>query len=1747
MADLSISAPHGRTLPSSQHRWIRPHLLAKESLASSTSYHITTPLIHIEVVARGTSLRAFLRDLSYLILQFLPHFPSLLSSYESMTPLSLVLPLLLLLLPHLPSSQCQFARYTAAPVNWYTFDTEPRYTRYQNLTDFTWTAGRSPHTGNALFNGNSSRIDLLTFPDDNGKTLQRTLPQTLSFEFWASFSQLGFWMRLFDCGAGTAADNMFVSAVGTSTDLHAAFLTNSVSESVTAPRAIHPNSWQHIVVTIAKRFMQNNNQLAAISIYVDGRLMANQSTTAVLPRQVERRNCWLGKSNWMGDANFVGWIDDFFLYDYPLSPEAVLAHYVLPRPPVYELTFSTDPRSIYPGYPASYFTYQWTGVDERDSSNITQYHDGHLRLIGNSYIDLAAPDLDPASIGAAPIPLLGGGSGGEGTLPGGLTIEILFKADTVETWAKVMDFGNGERKDNIILGYEGDSDTLRLEQYIDGVQWTMPCIEHVVLHQWYHVVVVFSRARWNRPDERGNATCYVNGHSTFNRSNIPMPLPVVRNTAYIGKSHWIEDQYFDLLLDTFRVFDYALLAPEVLGLYKATHEPLPTIPDPTLDHAYHTSPVASYKFLTAPSGLQRQLGSNFQWTRGEYLSTDYPHIGQALFRGVDDYVTLENYASDEGGQLPVLGGSVSFETWVRFDTTGNWNRVFDLGGVMGYLDNNILLTSFAGTDTLLFEIYSGALSERVSVPSAIVVGQWMHIIAVAEQRAVNDSSSASSAVLRLYINGVYMNGQFGYAPQSVYRPSAYIAKSNWPDDAPFRGVIDSLYVYDRALAYEEVGAHYISFKPPVFELAFARDPLPWLGLSPTDPALTYSWEAFDPADQATNATLYHNGHLVLTGDSWVNLSTAVGPTSVGTTVPLVLFGRGNSSSGSAWGTAFIGWTVELTVKILTQEDGVKIFDFGNGERADNVGIGYFNSQNSLYIHVYNGAEGESFPILTNVIRGLWYHIVVTMVPTTAGKGTFAAFIDGQFGNSDSDHFYPRAIARHNCYLGKSNWREGYFDMKLDTFRIYDYVLTAEQISQLYSLTTSELVGVARPLYDTAPVAQYSFDNAPSVDELSGGTEFDWRQGEGSHVGIAHFNGVDQYVNLMTYPDDRGIAFPSLFGNTSISFEVWVKFEQFRDYSRVFDFGSGPNRDNVLLANQAASANLAFHVYPGSDGASSQINTPTPQWQNNTWQHVVVVVEDVSRFSGSAVRASTSAARYYVYLNGTLVANMSGYLPARVQRVFSYLAKSSWNNALFTGSIDSFYYYNYALSAEQVNVRFLLPRFPIFDLSFSNDPRLQLPQYGPQTYSWAEFDPRDNYANNSLYHGGHLVLTGSRTPHSYVNLSTPIGPSSVGVVLPRIGGESQGTGGTIPGWSWELIVKVNSQESWAKLLDWGNGPGQDNVVFGYNANSRQLEFEVWNNAVSNTEWRFPLIPQSVLGEWYHIVVVAVPQSMATYTALYYGYVDGVLANSDRGVLPRSVPRRSALLGRSNWEANGDGMFAANVDAIRVYDYALTLRQVASLYALANGPGGAPRPRVSTSSSSSSSSTAPRRVSSSSTSTRRPSRPCDPLYTTGEGYEPYCECAWGGVWPDRCFCPNPDDGDYPMDCPDADASMQSSSTGVAVAAGSGGMSTATVAAVIFAVIAVLAIAMFVYYKYFRTPATSDILGLGGHGTAEGKTGLLASTNGHDGVNGSGRGDTHGSSGGGTGSTSSAPTGLDYYLAPSTAAVDGASHGTEGKPSL
>ena len=1457
----------------------------------------------------------------------------------------------------------------------------------------------------------------------------------------------------------------------------------------------------------------------------------------------------------------------------------MLAHFVLPRPPVYELTFSHDPRLIQNLPLMQNWTYRWTDVDDMDSSNITKYHNGHLVLVGDSYIDLEAQS-GYSSVGARPLPRIGGANtGANGTLPLGWSIEILFKPNTHEWWAKAFDIGGGVGLDNLILGYDNNSTLMRFEVYnsMSGNQSIMPVIDNTTLHHWYHVVIVITPHVF--PGSRvSHVATYVDGVLGHTAQWFNSPRDINRTHAYIGKSNWA-NEYFDCYLDTFRLYDYSLSAAEVHSLYTVTHEELPAASVPVQSFEYHTAPVASYTFSKRPTGLMVE-GTNYRW---DGTLSRYPHEGVALFNGQGEYINLASYPSNSAGAvLGMIGSSFSIEVWVKWDALRLFSRIVDLGGVAGYGSHNIILGVQGLTSNLMFEVYSGDRWSQVLALDVVQVGVWQHVVASVEQVSVNDSSSASSGRLRLYVDGVERGSALGYAPQLVERPNAFIGRSNWPSDAYFAGAIDALYVYDVALSLEQVAAHHLTPRPPVFELAFARDPRPWVSGVADRSAFSYDWQAFDPADWLTNGTQTqgqgqvqtHAGHLTMQGEQWVNLTATQGPHSLGTALSADTLLGGVGSGDSMADGRFRGWSLEVVVRVERQEVGAKLFDVGAGPFQDNLGMGFWDARSRLNLYSYGGPSGTTglpLTVIDAVQLHHWYHVLVVMRPSgTSGRADVQLYVDGEALPASNDYLpYPRPVVRRHATLAKSPWvGDEVMDMALDTFRIYDFALTADTARSLYllQLTDSSALQVA-PLWHAQPLLSYTFDAPPSAGSFSEGTAFTWQLGTFPHTGLASFDGVTHYINLMTYPDDAGTPFPSVFGGASFSVEAWVRYASFRQWSRLLDLGNGLAGDNILIANVERTQRLTMHVYlqsndSGSDSTQQQqllmggVDTNGTPLRADTWHHIVCTLDDLTAYPANRGLdpLGPHAAWLRIYVDAALWGESAAPRPRAVQRTLAYLGKSHWGaDELFAGDVDALYLYDVALSPEQVAVHRLVPSPPLFDLSFDSDPRWWLGGDSARyTYGWQEFDPQDALSNSTRYHSGHLVLSGESRESSYVNLSALTGYSSVGLSVPRLGGtqtQTSAQAGGAAGLTFELSVKLSTVGKWAKLLDWGSeaAPGWylDNIQVGYLDESSTLEFRVWNSLKGPDASTYVEVLRDVrLNQWYHLVIVVSPtpgSDPLDYSARYDAYVDGVRTHTQLSAYyPQQVRRPSALLGRTNWLYSDDAPFACKLDALRVYDYAMPQYVVTQLYRLASDPSATPISHLPSSSAAaaaavrhSSSSTAagaaaqtmssaPRTPTAGPTSTRggaaaAPSsssaKKC-PRWAAGSMnnlYEPNCRCPEGGRYPSQCYCPEPQEGYYPYcDDPD-DYPTLSSSTGVSSIAPAG-PSSSLIAAIVVALLLIAAVALAVYFKYFRGEAAMGA-GSKAQGTMGG-TGMGGTGMGGTGMGGMGGRGGGGEGGGGTG---------------------------------
>ncbi|MBN8604209.1 MAG: cadherin domain-containing protein, partial [Planctomycetes bacterium] len=143
----------------------------------------------------------------------------------------------------------------------------------------------------------------------------------------------------------------------------------------------------------------------------------------------------------------------------------------------------------------------------------------------------------------------------------------------------------------------------------------------------------------------------------------------------------------------------------------------------------------------------------------------------------------------------------SFAAWVRWDTlatTQGWERIFDFG--TGAANNNLLLGRQGATNNLYLESWNGGTTNgSISISNTLAgqTGQWMHLAVTVD----------SSRLVTIYVNGAAagsttLTSAINYSNWTNNR----IGSSNWAVDRQFRGAMDDIGIFDRALTSTEVSA-----------------------------------------------------------------------------------------------------------------------------------------------------------------------------------------------------------------------------------------------------------------------------------------------------------------------------------------------------------------------------------------------------------------------------------------------------------------------------------------------------------------------------------------------------------------------------------------------------------------------------------------------------------------------------------------------------------------------------------------------------------------------------------------------------------------------------------------------------------------------------------------------------------------------------------------------------------------------------
>ncbi len=131
---------------------------------------------------------------------------------------------------------------------------------------------------------------------------------------WVNFANpsTGGWERIFDFGSGTTNYMFLAPRQGVGGPLTFAIMTSTVAEKRFTAANTLGTGWHYVAVAIDGAAMN-------VKVYVDGSVVADDSTTALAKDLGKTTQNWLGRSQFTADAYYNGSLDEVRIYSRALS------------------------------------------------------------------------------------------------------------------------------------------------------------------------------------------------------------------------------------------------------------------------------------------------------------------------------------------------------------------------------------------------------------------------------------------------------------------------------------------------------------------------------------------------------------------------------------------------------------------------------------------------------------------------------------------------------------------------------------------------------------------------------------------------------------------------------------------------------------------------------------------------------------------------------------------------------------------------------------------------------------------------------------------------------------------------------------------------------------------------------------------------------------------------------------------------------------------------------------------------------------------------------------------------------------------------------------------------------------------------------------------------------------------------------------------------------------------------------------
>ena len=159
-------------------------------------------------------------------------------------------------------------------------------------------------------------------------------------------------------------------------------------------------------------------------------------------------------------------------------------------------------------------------------------------------------------------------------------------------------------------------------------------------------------------------------------------------------------------------------------------------------------------------------------------------------------------------------------------------------------------------------------------------------------------------------------------------------------------------------------------------------------------------------------------------------------------------------------------TVALWISVKQISNSIRIIDFGNGNKSDNVYLyaSYNATISGPFSLIFNMDQSQPRVFSNTALQlNVWTHLA-----STYSNGTCKIYVDGNLTGAGNCQV-PRAVNRSKSYVGTSENQNRYLNAEIDELRIYNRSLNETELNQM--IASSSLNYMACSTTNTSSTTQ----------------------------------------------------------------------------------------------------------------------------------------------------------------------------------------------------------------------------------------------------------------------------------------------------------------------------------------------------------------------------------------------------------------------------------------------------------------------------------------------------------------------------------------------------------------------------------------------------------------------------------------------------------------------------------------------------